>query len=64
MRSDPEKWVPSNIGFGSICEIAYSAAVGAAAGDPPVVVVAGELVDGVPTPADAIAAAVRRKLKE
>jgi streptogramin lyase len=24
VRSDPEKWVPSNIGFGSICEIAYS----------------------------------------
>ena len=24
MRSDPEKWVPSNIGFGSICEIAYN----------------------------------------
>jgi hypothetical protein len=30
----------------------------------PVVVVAGELVDGVPTPAAAIAATVTRKLKE
>lgn len=32
--------------------------------DPATVVVAGELVDGVPTPAPAIAAAVIRKLKE
>jgi len=32
--------------------------------DAPVVVVAGELVDGVPTPAAGIAAAVTRKLKE
>lgn len=31
---------------------------------PPVVVVAGELVDGVPTPPDELAAAVTRKLKE
>ena len=30
----------------------------------PVVIVAGELVDGVPTPAAAVAAAVTRKLKE
>ena len=35
-----------------------------APGERPVVVVAGELVDGVPTPAAAIAAAVTRKLKE
>ena len=32
--------------------------------DPAAVVVAGELVDGVPTPALGIAAAVMRKLKE
>ena len=31
---------------------------------PPVVVVAGELVDGVPTPAEELAPAVTRKLKE
>lgn len=31
---------------------------------PPVVVVAGELVDGVPTPSEELAAAVTRKLKE
>ena len=41
-----------------------SAPEGAHAGGAPVIVVAGELVDGVPTPADAIAAAVTRKLKE
>jgi hypothetical protein len=33
-------------------------------GGAPAIVVAGELVDGVPTPAAAIAAAVTRKLKE
>jgi hypothetical protein len=32
--------------------------------DPSAVVVAGELVDGVPTPADDLAAAVARKIKE
>jgi hypothetical protein len=39
---------------------------GSAAGPdgPPVVVVAGELVDGVPTPSDELARAVTRKLKE
>ncbi len=37
---------------------------GRAGDDGPVVVVAGELVDGVPTPAAAIAATVTRKLKE
>ena len=31
---------------------------------PPVVVVAGELVDGVPTPSSRLAGAVTRKLKE
>jgi hypothetical protein len=31
---------------------------------PPVVVVAGELVDGVPTPSEQLAPAVTRKLKE
>ena len=31
---------------------------------PPVVVVAGELVDGVPTPSEELASAVTRKLKE
>ena len=35
-----------------------------APGRAPVIVVAGELVDGVPTPAAAIAAAVTHKLKE
>ena len=45
---------------------AGAGAEGAAAGPtgPPVVVVAGELVDGVPTPADELAPAVTRKLKE
>jgi hypothetical protein len=33
-------------------------------GGPPVVVVAGELLDGVPTPSDELARAVARKLKE
>jgi hypothetical protein len=33
-------------------------------GGPPVVVVAGELVDGVPTPSQKLASAVTRKLKE
>jgi hypothetical protein len=33
-------------------------------GGPPVVVVAGELVDGVPTPSEHLAPAVTRKLKE
>jgi hypothetical protein len=32
--------------------------------DPPVVVIAGELVDGVPTPAPELAPTVTRKLKE
>ncbi len=32
--------------------------------DPPVVVVAGELVDGVPTPAPELAPTITRKLKE
>jgi hypothetical protein len=32
--------------------------------NPPVVVVAGELVDGVPTPSDELAQAVTRKIKE
>jgi len=41
-------------------------AEGAPAGPagPPVVVVAGELVDGVPTPPEELASAVTRKLKE
>jgi hypothetical protein len=45
---------------------AGAGAEGAPAGKdgPPVVVVAGELVDGVPTPSQEIAPAVTRKLKE
>jgi hypothetical protein len=45
---------------------AGAGAEGASAGPerPPVVVVAGELVDGVPTPAQEIVPAVTRKLKE
>ena len=45
---------------------AGAGADGAAAGPdgPPVVVVAGELVDGVPTPSEELAPAVTRKLKE
>lgn len=45
---------------------AGAGAEGAAAGPdgPPVVVVAGELVDGVPTPSPELASAVTRKLKE
>jgi hypothetical protein len=45
---------------------AGAGAEGAPAGPdgPPVVVVAGELVDGVPTPSQELAAAVTRKLKE
>jgi hypothetical protein len=45
---------------------AGASAEGAAAGpdEPPVVVVAGELVDGVPTPSRELASAVTRKLKE
>ena len=45
---------------------AAAGAEGAAAGPdgPPVVVVAGELVDGVPTPSEELAPAVTRKLKE
>jgi hypothetical protein len=45
---------------------AGAGAQGAPAGRkrPPVVVVAGELVDGVPTPQDELAAVVTRKLKE
>ena len=47
-------------------EQAGAGAAGASAGPegPPVVVVAGELVDGVPTPAQELAPAVTRKLKE
>ncbi len=47
-------------------EQAGAGAEGAPAGPegPPVVVVAGELVDGVPTPSGELAAAVTRKLKE
>jgi hypothetical protein len=47
-------------------ELAGAGAEGAPAGPdgPPVVVVAGELVDGVPTPSGQIAPAVTRKLKE
>ena len=47
-------------------EQAGTGAEGAPAGPdgPPVVVVAGELVDGVPTPQDELAPAVTRKLKE
>jgi hypothetical protein len=48
-------------------ERAGAGAEGAPAGPgarPPVVVVAGELVDGVPTPQDQLAPAVTRKLKE
>ena len=46
-------------------EQAGASAEGAPAGPdgPPVVVVAGELVDGVPTPSDQLAPAVTRKLK-
>ncbi len=46
--------------------LAGAGAEGAPAGieGPPVVVVAGELVDGVPTPSAQIAPAVTRKLKE
>lgn len=45
---------------------AGAGAEGAPAGQdgPPVVVVAGELVDGVPTPSQELAPAVTRKLKE
>jgi hypothetical protein len=45
---------------------AGAGAAGAPAGPdgPPVVVVAGELVDGVPTPSDDLVSAVTRKLKE
>jgi hypothetical protein len=45
---------------------AGAGAEGAPAGPegPPVVVVAGELVDGVPTPPEQLASAVTRKLKE
>ena len=45
---------------------AGAGAAGAPAGPdgPPVVVVAGELVDGVPTPSPELAPAVTRKLKE
>jgi hypothetical protein len=45
---------------------AGAGAEGAAAGPdgPPVVVVAGELVDGVPTPSEELVPAVTRKLKE
>jgi hypothetical protein len=44
---------------------AFATTAETAAGQAPVVVVvAGELVDGVPTPAAAIAEAVTRKLKE
>jgi hypothetical protein len=45
---------------------AGAGAEGAAPGPdgPPVVVVAGELVDGVPTPSDELARAVTRKIKE
>ncbi len=45
---------------------AAAGAAGAPAGrdGPPVVVVAGELVDGVPTPSQELARAVTRKLKE
>ena len=45
---------------------AGAGAEGAPAGPdgPPVVVVAGELVDGVPTPSGELAPAVTRKLKE
>ena len=45
---------------------AGAGAEGAPAGPegPPVVVVAGELVDGVPTPSEQLASAVTRKLKE
>ncbi len=45
---------------------AGAGAAGAPAGPdgPPVIVVAGELVDGVPTPSSELAAAVTRKLKE
>jgi hypothetical protein len=47
-------------------EQAGEGAEGAPAGPdgPPVVVVAGELVDGVPTPSGELAPAVTRKLKE
>jgi len=47
-------------------EQAGAGAEGAPAGPegPPVVVVAGELVDGVPTPSEELAPAVTRKLKE
>ena len=47
-------------------EQAGAGAGGASAGPdgPPVVVVAGELVDGVPTPSPVLAPAVTRKLKE
>jgi hypothetical protein len=45
---------------------AGAGAEGAPAGPdgPPVVVVAGELVDGVPTPSEELARAVARKIKE
>jgi hypothetical protein len=47
-------------------EQAGAGAEGAPAGptQPPVIVVAGELVDGVPTPSQDLAPAVTRKLKE
>jgi hypothetical protein len=47
-------------------EQAGSGAEGASSGPdgPPVVVVAGELVDGVPTPSGELAPTVTRKLKE
>jgi hypothetical protein len=47
-------------------EQARAGAEGALAGPdgPPVVVVAGELVDGVPTPPEELAPVVTRKLKE
>jgi hypothetical protein len=50
----------------SLYEQAGAGAEGAPAGPegPPVVVVAGELVDGVPTPPEQLASAVTRKLKE
>jgi hypothetical protein len=50
----------------SLQEQAGAGAEGAPAGPdgPPVVVVAGEFVDGVPTPAHELAVAVTRRLKE
>jgi hypothetical protein len=49
-----------------LCEQAGEGAEGAPAGPggPPVIVVAGELVDGVPTPSPELASTVTRKLKE